>query len=272
MRKIMDDPSFIKAYLDGDFLKRDELRPARLQLELLKAELSQQEHDIISTICVFGSARTPDEDTARRDVEEARRHVESNPDDAAAAAQLCRAERDLKNSRYYEEARKLGSIVSSTCQMQGRCEFVIVTGGGPGIMEAANRGAHEVGSKSVGLNISLPYEQYPNPYVTPGLCFNFHYFAIRKMHFLMRAKALIAFPGGFGTMDELFETLTLVQTEKIKRVPIVLFGRDFWEEVINFKALAREGTISPEDIDLFEYAETAQEAWDIISRFYALEA
>ena len=181
-----------------------------------------------------------------------------------------RARRVLAKSRYYDEAREFGRIVSSTCQKEGLCDFVVVTGGGPGVMEAANRGAFDVGAKSAGFNIVLPHEQFPNPYITPGLCIYFHYFATRKMHFLMRAKALVAFPGGYGTLDELFETLTLIQTRKMPPVPIVLFGREFWERAINLPYLVEEGTIAPEDLDLVSYAETPAEAWETIARFHGL--
>jgi uncharacterized protein (TIGR00730 family) len=177
----------------------------------------------------------------------------------------------MEHSKYYEQAREFARIVSTACQIDGKCDYVIVTGGGPGIMEAANRGAHDAGAKSVGLNIVLPFEQSPNPYITPELCFRFRYFAVRKMHFLMRAKALVVFPGGFGTFDELFETLTLIQTGKIPRVPVVLLGRPFWERVVDFEALVDEGVISAGDLSLFSYANTAQEAWQQISEFHAEE-
>lgn len=176
----------------------------------------------------------------------------------------------LANSRYYEESRRLAGIVTNTCIGEHICDFVVKTGGGPGIMEAANRGAHEVGGKSIGLNIVLPMEQAPNPYVTPDLCFRFHYFAIRKMHFMIRVKALVVFPGGFGTLDELFEALTLIQTGKIEPIPVVMFGREYWERVINFDAMAMEGMIGPHDKDLLTFVETAEEAWHIIADFYRL--
>jgi uncharacterized protein (TIGR00730 family) len=269
VERLLNAPSYRKAYEDIDFFKRDDTRHIRLQVELLKPELIQQDHGIESTIVVFGSARTQDPETARRRLEEARARAERNPSCRHAAADAARAEREVEYSRYYAEAQEFARIVSSTCQVDGRREYVIVTGGGPGIMEAANRGAADVEAKSVGLNISLPFEQHPNPYVTPELCFNFRYFAVRKMHFLMRAKALVAFPGGFGTMDELFEALTLIQTGKIKPVPLVLLGREFWERIISFPGLVEAGTISPEDLDLFHYAETAAEAWRFISEFHA---
>jgi uncharacterized protein (TIGR00730 family) len=266
--KLIASKSYIKAHEDIDFLNRDELRPVRLQLELQKPEIELENHNILSTIVVFGSARTPDPVDAKRELDQAEALLASNPDDKDAMTAVRRAKKGVEQSVYYEQAREFSKIVSSTCQMKHYCEYVIVTGGGPGIMEASNRGAHDVGAKSVGLNISLPFEQTPNPYITPELCFQFRYFAIRKMHFLMRAKALVAFPGGFGTMDELFEALTLIQTEKAPRVPIVLMGKSFWERLVNFPMLVEEGVISQEDLELFRYAETAQEAWTIISDYY----
>ncbi len=266
---ILDSPSYRKAYEDVDFLNRDELRPVRLQLELLKPDLVQREHGIVSTIVVFGSARIGEPDEARRRLAEAEGEALNHPGDAARLLAVRRARRLAENARYYEEAREFSRIVSSTCQVEAHREYVIVTGGGPGIMEAANRGAHEVGHQSLGLNIVLPREQRPNPYVTPELCFQFRYFAIRKMHFLMRAKALVAFPGGFGTFDELFETLTLIQTGKVPPVPVILFGREFWERVIRFQDLVEEGVVSEADLRLFQYAETAREAWEQIATFHA---
>ncbi len=267
--RILKSPSYLKANEDLDFLRRDELRPVRLQLELLKPELIQQEQGIVSTIVVFGSARTENPEQAASRLEQAQRELLAAPDDPDAGRALRRAERAVEQARYYAQAREFSRIVSTTCQIDGKCEYVVVTGGGPGIMEAANRGAHDVGAKSVGLNVVLPFEQRPNPYITPELCFQFHYFAIRKMHFLMRAKALVVFPGGFGTFDELFETLTLVQTGKMPRLPIVLLGRTFWERVIDFEALVDEGVVSPDDLSLFRFADTAQEAWSLISEYHA---
>ena len=188
------------------------------------------------------------------------------PNDSTHQKRVAIARRQLALSKYYDVAREFSRLVSSTCQIDGRCDYVIVTGGGPGIMEAANRGAADVGAKSIGLNITLPHEQHPNRYITPKLSFQFRYFAIRKMHFLIRAKALVAFPGGFGTLDELFETLTLLQTGKTENVMVVLVGRDFWERLINWQLLVEEGLIGEKDLRLFHYAETAQEAWDLISR------
>ena len=267
--RILKSPSYIEASEDLEFLRRDELRPVRLQLELLKPELIQQELGIESTIVVFGSSRSASPEEAQSRLEQARRESASSPDSPEAQAAVRRAQRGIEHARYYAQAREFARIVSTTCQIDGKCEYVVVTGGGPGIMEAANRGAHDVGAKSLGLNIVLPFEQHPNPFITPELCFQFRYFAIRKMHFLMRAKALVVFPGGFGTFDELFETLTLVQTGKMPRLPIVLLGRPFWERIVDFDALVDEGVISPKDLSLFHFADSAQEAWKWISEYHA---
>jgi hypothetical protein len=264
-------PTFRLAYLDPDFIVRDELRPVRLQLELLKPEMVQQEHGIESTVVIFGSTRIPEPEKALRRLKEAEEAARRDPEGPLLQRDLEIARRIHKKSRYYDEARRLATIISTTCQLAGRCNFVVVTGGGPGIMEAANRGAHDVGAKSIGLNIVLPFEQRPNEYITPELCFQFHYFAIRKMHFLMRAKALVVFPGGYGTLDELFETLTLIQTKKVDPVPVILFDREYWERVINFDMLVMEGTISPKDKELFRYVETAEEAWRAITKAYGIE-
>ena len=250
------------AFQDPDFLLRDELRPVRLQLEVLKPELILQEQHIESTVVVFGSARISDPETAESQLVSAQAEYAKNNDDSLLAQKVAVARKALENSRYYDEARKLGHLISINT---GKDKLVVVTGGGPGIMEAANRGAHEAGVPSIGMNITLPHEQAPNPYITPDLNFQFHYFAIRKMHLLMRAKSLVAFPGGFGTLDELFETLTLIQTRKVHPIPVLLFGKAFWERIVNFEALVEEGTISPEDMDLFVFVETAEEAWELIA-------
>ncbi len=251
------------AFQDNDFLLRDELRPVRLQLELLKPELILNEYEVQSTVVIYGSARTkaPDEAAASLSEIKARIKKEGSTDDLQE--ELRQAKGDVKQSHYYQEARKLAALVSKNTEKN---KLMVVTGGGPGIMEAANRGADDVGARSIGLNIVLPFEQRPNPYITPELCFQFHYFAIRKMHFLMRAKSLVAFPGGYGTMDELFETLTLIQTHKIKPIPVLLFGRDFWNRVINFDALIDQGTISPQDVEIFSFVESAKEAWQAIKQ------
>jgi len=259
-------PSYLHAFKDSEFLERAELRPIRIGLELLKPELIQREEQIHSTVVVFGSARIHEPMAIEQALREAEAEVAQTPDDPAIQRKVAIARRQIALSKYYDVAREFGRLVSSMCQVDGHCNYVVVTGGGPGIMEAANRGAADVQAKSIGLNITLPHEQHPNPYITPALSFQFRYFAIRKMHFLIRAKALVAFPGGFGTLDELFETLTLLQTGKIDQVMIVLVGREFWEKLVNWQWLADNGLISPADLNLFHYAETAQEAWDLIAR------
>jgi len=267
-RPTNDSPSssYIPADKDTEFLQRDELRPIRIGLELLKPELIQKEEQIESTIVVFGSARLHEPGVAAQALRQAEERAAGVPHDRGLQQQVTIAKRQLELAKYYDVAREFSRLVSSTCQVNGHCDYVVVTGGGPGIMEAANRGAADVNAKSIGLNITLPHEQYPNPYITPRLSFQFRYFAIRKMHFLIRAKALVAFPGGFGTIDELFETLTLLQTGKTDQVIVVLVGRDFWEQLINWQLLVDCGLISPQDLQLFHYAETAQEVWDLIAR------
>lgn len=260
--------SFVPADRDTNFLQRDELRSVRIGLELLKPELVQREHGVQSTIVVFGSSRLRDPSEARKQLETVEKEVAEAPNEPRMQQQVAIARRQLELSKYYEVAREFGRLVSATCQADNRCDYVIVTGGGPGIMEAANRGAADVHAKSVGFNITLPLEQRPNPYITPDLSFQFRYFAIRKMHFMIRAKALVAFPGGFGTLDELFETLTLLQTGKTKHLMVVLVGREFWERLINWQSLVENGLISEEDLRLFHYAESAQETWDLIQRYH----
>ena len=250
------------AFADSAFLLREELRPVRMQLELLKPELIQTELGIESTIVIFGSARILPPETAAERLAEA----EAGGDEAAVA----RARRQVDMSCYYDEARRFGSLVTRRSRTL-ETPIYVVTGGGPGIMEAGNRGAHEVGGKSIGLNIVLPHEQAPNPYITPELCFQFHYFALRKMHFVMRSIALVCFPGGFGTLDELFETMTLIQTGKSRRRPILLFGREFWTRLIDFDWLIETGMISPGDVNLFRFVETAEEAWEHLSAHYGFD-
>jgi len=252
--------AFRMAFTDTEFLLRDELRPVRLQLELLKAELIQQEQGVESSVVVFGSARFKAPDVAAKLLEDAL----AGGDEAA----IGRARQMVKNARWYEEARRFGELVTREPDALGE-PVIVATGGGPGIMEAGNRGAFEAGGRSMGMSIFLPFEEAPNPYISPELCFQFHYFAIRKMHFLMRAVALVSFPGGFGTLDELFEVLTLTQTRKIRRRPIILIGRDFWQRLLDFDVLIEHGVISPEDVGLFHYAETAEEAWDAIKAAYS---
>ena len=268
LEKILSSPSYRVAYKDVDFLSHPKMRAARIELELLKPELIFEREDVCSTIVVFGSTRIPEPAAAARRLEEARARLAETPNDPRRRRALARAERIAAKSHFYETARNFAALVSSECQQAGPYHYVIVTGGGPGIMEAANRGAYEVGAKSVGLNIRLPLEQQPNPFITPELCFQFHYFAMRKFHFLIRAKALVVFPGGFGTLDELFETLALRQTRRMQEIPVIIFGREYWKKVINFQFLADEGVIDDADLDLFRYAETPEEAWDMIVRFH----
>jgi uncharacterized protein (TIGR00730 family) len=269
LRAILASESYVLAEQDLAFLARDEARGLRLQLEFLKPETLLAEQGVRDTVVVYGSTRITEPAAARRSVEALRQALETDPRDAVLIRRLAVAERILAKSRYYEIAREFGRLVGRTRDSdRSRSDLVIMTGGGPGMMEAANRGAFEVGAKSVGLNINLPHEQYPNPYITPELCFRFHYFALRKMHFLLRAKALVAFPGGFGTLDELFEVLTLVQTRKIKPVPIVLVGEEYWRRAIDFGFLADEGVIDAEDRELFWFAETADEIWASILDWY----
>ncbi len=264
-------PSYILANKDSALLDRYELRPVRLQLELLKPELILAEHNINSTIVVFGGTRILEKSKAESKVRRIKKRLDKKPGDAGLKKKLAVAKNVLAKSHYYDEARRFAAIVSAASQKPVQREFVIVTGGGPGIMEAANRGAYESRAVSVGLNITLPMEQHPNKYITRDLCFQFRYFAIRKMHFLLRAKALLAFPGGFGTFDELFEGLTLLQTHKVKPLPIILFGTEYWKKMVNFDFMVSEGVIDPEDAELFEYADTAEEAWGIIRDFYKKE-
>ena len=235
-------PAFRLAFEDLAFLRREDMRSVRFQLELLKPELMMSEAGIDSTVVLFGGSRIPD------------------PVDRNSA----RTETLAGLSKYYEEARRFAFKAGQESLAGGGREFVVVTGGGPGVMEAGNRGASEAGAKSIGLNIVLPHEQAPNTYITPELCFNFHYFALRKMHFLMRARAVAVFPGGFGTLDELFETLTLIQTDRMQRIPVLLFGEEFWRSIVNWEALADAGTIAQDDLDLFQFVETADQAWDAI--------
>jgi uncharacterized protein (TIGR00730 family) len=252
------------AFADPEFLLRRETRGIRFQLEMLKPDLDQQAQGIENTIVVFGSARFPDPQAAQAQLAQARR--------GGDAKALAKAERDIRNAGHYEQARLFGRLVAEhSSRLPEKERLYICTGGGPGVMEAANRGAHEMGAPTVGLNIALPHEQQGNPYISPSLSFKFHYFALRKMHFMIRAKALVAFPGGFGTLDELFEILTLVQTGKSEPVPVVLFGSAFWKRLINFDVLVEEGVIAAADMDLFSFVDTPQAAWEAIQSFYRLE-
>lgn len=258
--------TYSKAYEDMGFMSRKDLRPVRLQLELLKPDVILREHKIRSTIVVFGSARVNSPEEAKNRLAECEIKVKASPKDAAAKSDLKLAKLRVEQARYYEEARRFAQLASQVQYEGDHLDLVVVTGGGPGIMEGANRGAYEVHAKSIGLNITLPHEQDPNPYITPELCFQFHYFSLRKMHFLMRAKALVAFPGGYGTFDELFEILTLVQTGKKSPLPIVLVGKKFWEQAVNFQFLADQAMIAQEDLDLFSIVDTAEECWDYIQK------
>lgn len=260
-----DSDAYRLASRDIDFLATDDLRPIRLQLELLKPELALRREDIRSTIPVFGSARVLPPDVAAAHLEALEQEAGSS---TVSPSKLARARKQVEYARYYAEAQAFSGLVSQRLQNGDGQNYVIVTGGGPGIMEAANRGAREAGSRSIGLNITLPSEQAPNPYTSPELCFQFRYFAIRKMHFLLRAKALVAFPGGYGTMDELFEVLTLIQTRKILKIPVILIGKDFWQRAIDFSFLVEEGMLNADHITLFETVETANEAVTIIDRYY----
>ena len=259
------DSSYDLAFADPEFLLHPELRSVRMQLELLKPEMIQREEGIESTIVMFGSARILPADQAQDKLQAAL----ALPEGAAREQAVKAAQRGVDMARYYEEARAFASLVTNhSAQLQS--PIYVVTGGGPGIMEAGNRGAFEVGGKSIGLNIVLPHEQEPNPYITPKLCFQFHYFALRKMHFLMRSVALVCFPGGFGTLDELFEALTLMQTGKCRRRPVLLFGKDFWTKLLNFDHLVETGMIGADDVHLFRFVETADEAWATLQQVYGL--
>ena len=261
--KALHADAYRLAFSDPEFLLRRETRGIRFQLEMLKPDLDQAEQGIENTVVVFGSARFPSLETAQAQLQSAQAGTD--------AGALALAQQQMRNAHFYEQARLFARRVASysanrSCDEQ----LFIATGGGPGIMEAANRGAHEMGAVSVGLNIALSHEQQPNPYITPSLSFKFHYFALRKMHFMMRAKALVAFPGGFGTLDELFEVITLVQTGKAKPVPIVLFGTDYWKRLVNMDVMVEAGAISAEDLDLFSYVDAPEQAWNVISDFYGL--
>lgn len=269
VQAILSSESYRQADEDTAFLRRFDTRGVRLQIDYLKPELLLEEHGIEHTIVVFGSTRIPEPSAARQNVQRLQTALAADPGNARLQQHLAIAERVAAKSHYYDIARAFGQHVSAALADRPDCRAVVMTGGGPGIMEAANRGAFDAGTKTVGLNITLPHEQYPNPYITPELCFRFHYFALRKLHFLLRARALVAFPGGYGTFDELFETLTLVQTRKIKPLPIVLVGREYWEQAVDIDFMIAEGVIDIEDGELFWYAETAEEIWDGIQRWYA---
>jgi len=240
----------------------------RLQLELLKPERILHEQGVHSTVVVFGSARVSDAETATARLDALEQQARTTPQNSKLTQELSRARRRVEQARYYEEAQRFAHLISKRFQQQERCDFVVITGGGPGIMEAANRGAFDAGARSIGLNITLPHEQTPNSYMCPELAFRFHYFALRKMHFLMHARGLVTFPGGFGTLDELFEVLTLIQTGKMQRIPVVLVGRIFWRRAVDFDLLLDEGYVSPSDLDLFTCVDTAEEIIGALERFY----
>ncbi|MDR2346724.1 MAG: LOG family protein [Planctomycetaceae bacterium] len=278
---LLDAPSYRIAYHDADFIKGDAARSIRLQLEVAKPDVLMQRLGIRSTVIVFGSARIVSKEQAQLRLNEILAKNSGLPDSAELRDELDRAKATVELSEYYELAREFAKIVSEENLERERTnennsgvnknvihDYVICTGGGPGIMEAANRGAHDVGALSVGLNIQLPFEQKPNPYISPELCFQFHYFAIRKLHFMMRAKALVTCPGGFGTFDELFEALTLRQTQRMQPIPIIIFGEDFWRKVINFDHLVKMGVIERNDLELFHFTNSPQEAWNIIKSFH----
>ena len=268
MEAILGSPSNLQAIDDRALLDKVEMRGVRMLLELDKAELAFQAHAITSTVIVFGGTQIVERPAAERRLADARRALAAAPDDKKLKRAVSRSERLLERSRYYDEAREFARLVSIDNQCDDRREFVVVTGGGPGIMEAANRGAFDVGCQSIGLNIKLPAEQQPNPYITPELCFQFKYFALRKFHFILRAAAVVLFPGGFGTLDEMFETLTLRQTHRMQPVPIILYGREYWAKIINFQQLADDGVIADEHLDLFTWAETPEDAWRQIVEFH----
>lgn len=273
-RILMEARTYLSAYEDVEYLSGEDARPIRIQSEVMKPEYYLRQYEIRSTVIVFGSARFLDRKRAEKQLRDAELKLAANPKDSDLLQGLEKATHAVEVSKYYELAREFSYLVSRRNQVDrqldndGILDYVICTGGGPGIMEAANRGAYEAGAMSIGLNITLPYEQQPNPFISPQLCFNFHYFAIRKLHFMLRAKALVVCPGGFGTLDELFEALTLRQTEKMQKIPIVMFGREFWEKLINMEELVRTEVIDRRDLELFKYAETPEEAWKIIQAFH----
>ncbi len=253
-----------RVYQDRDFLETEECRAVRLQLEYMKPEYEMKKRGIASTVVVFGSARIPQPEAAQAALAEAQEKLKKSPDDPILIQKASVCQRRLTMSAYYKEAQEFGRLAAAHSIRDEKMEFVVATGGGPGFMEAANRGALDAGGLSLGFNITLPHEQNPNPYLSPGLSFEFRYFSMRKMHFLLRARALVAFPGGFGTFDELFEALTLIQTGKVRKMPVVLVGRAFWEKIVNWELFVEEGLISPADLQLFQIAETAEEAWGFV--------
>jgi uncharacterized protein (TIGR00730 family) len=267
-QEIMDHSSYLKAYKDIEFINRVELRPLRLELELLKPQIMLAEQGIEETIVVFGGTQIINSKEATASLETLTAKLKEQPDDKSLQRAVYVAEKKVAKSKYYDECREFSRMISEKANNEKDCCYHIVTGGGPGIMEAANRGADDAGRKSIGLNITLPFEQEPNAYITPGLCFNFHYFALRKMHFLFPAKALICFPGGFGTLDELFTALTLRQTGRMQSIPIILYGTEYWKNIINFDFLADEGVISDDHLELISFTDSPQQTLDLIVEYH----
>lgn len=269
LQAILNSPSYIPAVEDVDFLDGDDTRGVRIQIDYLKPDRLLKQQGVHNTIVVFGSTRIIETSAAQQKVEQLRKDLLSNPNDSELQRRLFVAERILAKSHFYDIARDFSKLVAKSGDGPEDSELVVMTGGGPGMMEAANRGAHDAGGKTVGLNITLPHEQYPNPYVTPELCFQLHYFSLRKMHFIQRARALVAFPGGYGTFDELFETLTLIQTRKIKPIPVILVGESYWRKAFDIDFMVEEGVIDLEDKELFWYAETAEDIWNSLQEWYS---
>jgi len=268
IQKIMKSQSYKLAEEDSNFLKSNDTRGIRLELDYLKVELALREAGVEHTLVVFGSARIQERKSALAKLKEVQKKVAKDVNNPKLLRELRVAEQMVENSRYYDDARELGRLLASAGEGPSDNRLMVATGGGPGIMEAVNRGANDIGAKSIGFNIRLPHEQFPNPYITPGLCFQFHYFSIRKLHFLLRAHALVAYPGGFGTLDELFEILTLIQTRKSPIMPVVLVGRKYWQRLIDFEFLVGEGMIAPEDLEIFTIVDNAKEAWSIIKKWH----
>ena len=268
IKAIVNDPTYEVAEEDKNFIYSDEARGVRLQLDYLKAEVKMNKQGIDNTIVVFGSARIVEFDIAMKEMKKIEKELESSPHSESLLSALKRCESMVRKSIYYDEARKFGQLVGKSGKNPEDCHVTLMTGGGPGIMEAANRGALDVGAKSIGLNIELSHEQFPNPYISPDLCFQFRYFAMRKLHFMQRAKALVVFPGGFGTMDELFEILTLIQTMKSPSIPIILLGKEYWNRVIDFQFLQEEDVIESDDLDMLTYVDNAEEAWEAIIKWH----
>lgn len=268
IKAIISDPTYEIAEEDKNFIYSDDARGVRLQLDYLKAEVKMQKQGIDHTIVVFGSSRIVEFDSAMKELNRIEKELQKSPHSEVLLTALKRCESMVRKSHYYDEARKFGQLVGKSGKSPEDCHVALMTGGGPGIMEAANRGALDIGAKSIGLTIELPHEQFPNPYITPELCFQFRYFGIRKLHFMQRAKALVVFPGGFGTMDELFEILTLIQTKKSPPIPVVLVGKEYWNRVVDFEFLQEEDVIESNDLDILNYVNNAQEAWDAIIQWH----